>query len=189
MIEMAEEKQALQEFVGIYVGKEARRKRVFKSGANAGKEVIQYGLRIKEREDSQFPKSFTIDGTCKGFDTIKELDWIKLGYVVDSYVNKQGQPTTSHKVLWIGKHNPASNGGDMAKAVQKVTEAITKPDLSHFEAFKAKYLVALEKAGIKPNMVHMLGSWIASNEKERVSELLKKCEEALKPLSETPPPI
>ena len=171
---MAEEKQELKEFVGLYVGKEARRKRVFKTGANAGKEVIQYGLKVKEREDSQFPKSFTIDGTCKGFDTIKELDWVRLGYVVDEYVNKAGNQVTSHKVLWIGKHNPES------KPIHNTPATANKPDLSKFDEFRVKYLTMLKSANMQPNAVHMVGSFIATNEKERVAELIEKCKEALK---------
>ena len=175
MIEMADEKQELKEFIGLYLGKEARRKRIFKTGANAGKEVIQYGIKVREREDSPFPKSFTIDGTCKGFDTIKELDWVKLSYVVDSYVNKQGQPTTSHKVLWIGKHNPVSIE---SKSIQNTPVTALKPDLSKFDEFKVVYLAMVKSVNMQPNAVHMVGSFIATNEKERVTELIEKCKEA-----------
>src|SRR3990167_426003 len=111
MIEMADEKverQPLLQFEGLYMGKEARRKRVLKIGANAGKESITYGLKIKAKESDQFGKSFTATNFTKGIDTIKELDWVKVGYIIDEYVNKDGLPTTSHKVMWIGKTSPTA---------------------------------------------------------------------------------
>jgi len=176
---MAEEKlksNPLLQFEGIYVGKEARRKRVLKSGANAGKEIITYGLKIKAKESDQFAKSFTASSNCKGLDTIKELDWVKLGYVIDEYVNKDGLVVTSHKVLWIGKVNPNAT----TKETKAESKELGKIDLTKFDSFKVKYLEALKKNNIQPNFVHMVGSFLASTEKERTRELVEKCKEALK---------
>src|SRR3990167_2400061 len=108
---------SLLQFEGLYVGKEARRKRTLKSGANAGKEVITYGLKIEAKESDQFAKSFTATSLTKGIDTIKELDWVKVGYVLEEYVNKDGLAVTSHKVMWVGKSNPNSTAKE-TKAVE-----------------------------------------------------------------------
>lgn len=171
---MAEEKKnELLEFVGLYVGKEARRKRVLKSGKDAGKEITIFGLNIKEREDSLFAKSFTAQSNTKGFDTIKELDWVRVGYMLDKYISKAGNNVTSHKVMWIGKTDSPNQQSN-----QKPTSI--KPDLSKFEEFKGKYLTMLKNANMQPNPVHMVGSFIATYEKDRVKELIEKCKEALK---------
>ena len=196
---MAEEQKQseIKQFIGLYVGKEARRKRVLKSGKDVGKEIIVYGLKVKQKADDQFPKSFTCQSNIKGFNTIKELDWVKIGYIVDSYTNKDGQAVTSHKVMWIGKTDATAqevkptpvtekemdgsmhdyeNGFEAGKA--SVTSF--KPNLGMFEVFKGKYLAKMKETKITPNAFHMLGSFMANVHKSEMAELLEKCKEALK---------
>jgi len=179
------ERKPLLQFEGIYVGKEARRKQIIKTGANAGKESITYGLKIKAKESDQFGKSFTATNNTKGIETIKELDWVKVGYILDEYINKDGLAVTSHKVMWIGKSSQVAL--KETKAVEMLSKELGKIDLSKFDAFKVKYLVALKEKGITPNFVHMTGSFLASSEKERTKELVEKCKEALE--AEKPPKV
>ena len=104
---------------------------------------------------------------------MKDLEWFKIGYVIDEYVSKVGNQVISHKVLWIGKTgNPLP--------IQNTPATALKPDLSKFDEFKAKYLAMVKNANMQPNAVHMVGSFIATNEKERVKELIEKCRESLK---------
>ena len=169
---MVDEKQELKEFIGLYLGNETRRKRTNK----AGQEIMIYGLKFKEKETDMFSKSFTCQSNIKGFETLKGLEWFKIGYVIDKYVSKAGNHVTSHKVLWIGKTgNPSS--------IQNTSATALKPDLSKFDEFKVKYLAMVKSANMQPNAVHMVGSFIATNEKERVKDLIEKCKEALKDMS------
>ena len=124
-----------------------------------------YGLKFKVNPDDQFSKSFTCQDNIKGFDSLKELEYFKIGYVIDEYVSKAGNQVTSHKVLWIGK----------TSSLQNASQPALKPDLSKFEYFKGEYLTAIKSANMQPNAVHMLGSFIATTEKERVKELIEKC--------------
>ena len=166
---MAEEKQELKEFVGLYLGKEAIRKRTNK----AGQEIMIYELKFKANESDILPKSFTCQSNIKGFETLKELEWFKISYVLDEYISGAGNQVTSHKVLWIGKTGKPSS-------VQNAPASALKPDLSKFDEFRVKYLAMVKSANMQPNPVHMVGSFIATNEKERVRELVDKCKEALK---------
>ena len=74
---------------------------------------------------------------------------------------------------------------DKAKSIvnstaQSSAQGVAKMDLSKFDEFKARYLDMVKSVGMQPNPVHMVGSFIATNEKERVAELIEKCKEALK---------
>ena len=186
MIEMADEKRDLIQFTGLYMGRVARRDRINKAGAK----VITYGVNVKAKESDQFAKSFTCTNNTKGINEIKELDWVRLGYIPDKYINKSGLNVTSHKIMWSGKtEKPIQQTGDSpendfdkgkASSSQNTPVTANKPDLSKFDEFKVKYLAMLKSANMQPNPVHMVGSFIATNEKERVKELIEKCKEALK---------
>lgn len=64
---------------------------------------------------------------------------------------------------------------------EKKAKAGAKPlDLSMFADFKKNYLEKMKENDVEPNAIHMLGSYIGSTEKERVAELIKLCQEALK---------
>ena len=74
---------------------------------------------------------------------------------------------------------------DKSKAIAKETairvqDIWGKIDLSKFDSFKERYIEALKKNNIQPNFVHMVGSFLASTEKERTKELVEKCKETLK---------
>jgi len=165
MAEEEKEKKDMQFHVGLYAGKEYRRK--FEKEVDGNKvEVKVYGIKIKQSEQQQFGKSFTIFSTTKGFDTIEEGDWVKLGYVVNEFERKDGQKGTSHLILWIGK-------------TEDRPEETTKINLSNFDDFKTAYLSAMKEGNKEPDSVHMLGSYIATYEADKYKELMKKCNEAL----------
>ena len=164
---MTEEKSEMLIHEGIYCGKEFRRE--FKKKNEKGEEISGkiYGIKIKDNMEQQFGKSFTIFSTTKGFGTYEEGDRVKLGYVVNEFTNKNGQLSKSHVVLWIGK------------ATDQATQTkLTNLSLQNFDTFKVIYMKAM--GGKNFDAVHMLGSYIATYETERVAELLQKCKEAVK---------
>lgn len=172
---MAEEKvkDEMLTHEGIYCGKEYRR-----SYQKDGKEIKIFGIKIKQTMEEQFAKSFTLFENTKGYKDeegkvlFEEGDRIKLGYVVKEFTNKAGQESKSHTVLWIGK------ASDQTPQTTLTTPGTVKLDLSHFDEFKTAYLNAIKKQEKPFDMIHMVGSYIATYEAERVMELLKKCQEA-----------
>ncbi len=117
--------------------------------------------------------------TYKDDKALKQFSRYKIVWVEEekSYDNKE----------WVEKRivviNEASEDVDEAKTEQGTAQSTptssSKPDLSNFDVFKAKYLELMKTAEIKPNPIHMLGSFISSNETERVKELKAKCIEAI----------
>lgn len=167
-----EKKDEMLKLQGFYIGKE-----FVKKGEKNGKPWVKYILLVKEKMESQYSKRIAAFGNCKGLDDITEGDFISVGYVLSEpyYSEKAKKDIQSKTALWVGKSDESK-----AEVTQSTSQAVSKPDLSTFDTFKANYLKAVEKAQIKPSAVHMLGSWIASNEKERVKELSVKIQEAIK---------
>ncbi len=119
--------------------------------------------------------------TYKNDTEIKLFSRYKIVWVEEekSYNNKE----------WVEKRivviNEASE--DVGKSDENTQESTTdtpqtanKPDLSNFDTFKAKYMEKIKEAQVKPNAVHMVGSWIFTYETDRMSELITKCKEAMK---------
>lgn len=114
-------------------------------------------------------------------------------YSDDSYVGKYAFfSRTKYKggypqfINPIDNYNEPVDKADLFK--KKVTEPVKdKPvtqsnalNLQDFEEFKGKYITMMNAAQLKPNAVHMLGSYIATKEKDRVAELMQLCKDALK---------
>ena len=55
-----------------------------------------------------------------------------------------------------------------------------KMDFSVFDDFVSDYKATMGETGRKPDVVHMMGAYIATFEADKYAELQKKCEEALK---------
>ncbi len=114
--------------------------------------------------------------TYKDDKALKQFSRYKIVWVEEekSYDNKEW---VEKRIVVINEASEESEG--TSEPSQSTPTSSNKPDLSHFDVFKAKYLELIKNAGIKPNPIHMLGSWISSNEVERVKELKAKCIEAI----------
>lgn len=196
MIKMAEEKKEASTTTGFYVGKE-----LVKEGNINGKDWKVYKIKFKPRMDAEKGFSFSCFAGLKAkgskqLEDLKEGTEYKIVYSEADAVSKAGQPFTSKTAFAIysapttedKKPTPRApeqedspehdyqNGFEAGKA----SVTALKPNLDKFEAFRVKYLAKLKDAGITPNATHMVGSFIATTEKERVAELVEKCKEALK---------
>lgn len=169
---MEEEKKDMLKLQGFFIGKE-----FVKKGTTNGKDWTKYVLLVKSKMEDQYPKRIAMFGGCKGFDDITEGDFISVGYVLSEpyYSDKAKKKIQSKTALWVGKSDETKQ-----ESATDNPQIANKPDLSTFDAFKAKYMELVEKAQIKPNAVHMLGSWVSTYESGRMSELITKCKEAIK---------
>ena len=178
-MKMAEEKKVNPTTEGYFVGKE-----LFREGSKNGKAWKMYKLKFKPRMDSE--KAFTMtvfnDAKAKGskkLEELKEGQQYKIIYDEKDVVNNEGIPFISKTAF--GFYNVAL---DVPKgkvfSPQNTPATALNPDLSKFDEFKVKYLAMVKNANMQPNPVHMVGSFIATNEKERIAELIEKCKEALK---------
>ena len=167
---MTEERKPLENTEGYFLGKE-----LAGEGEKEGKKGRRYKAKFKPSMDSEKAFSFTCFDPlrAKGTKQLSDLEEGKeyrICFASEERTNDAGQTYTSKTA--IGFYSPGGNfksGGTTAKL-----------DLSKFDNFKEKYMEAMKKEGKTLEKVHMLGSFIASFEKERTAELLKKCEEALK---------
>lgn len=186
---MAEEKKVNPTTEGYFVGKE-----LFKEGEKNGKSWKMYKLKFKPRMDSEKGFTFTVFNEAmaqgsKKLEELKEGHQYKIIYDERDVVNNEGIPFTAKTAF--GFYTAQSNGKPIDKAksivnptaqipVQNTPATALQPDLSKFDEFRIKYLAMLKSANMQPNAVHMLGSFIATYEKERVAKLIEKCKEALK---------
>ena len=177
--EMSEIKQKIEETLGYFVGKE-----LFREGSKNSKAWKMYKLKFKNRMDSE--KAFTMtvfnDAMAKGSKKLEELKGghqYKIIYDEKDAVNNEGIPFISKTAF--GFYNVISDvPKGKVSSPQNAPATALKPDLSKFDEFKVKYLAMVKTANMQPNAVHMVGSFIATNEKDRVKELIEKCKEALK---------
>ena len=171
----------VEETLGIYVGNEWKGEGVKKDGVT---KWSRYALKFKPNIQSD--KTFTIGAfdplpfkQSLQINDLKAGTQYKILYNEKDYTNNEGKPAKSKTAAGI--YIPSEE--DKNKPAQQPTTApsqtANKPDLSNFDTFKTKYMELVTNAGIKPNPIHMLGSFISSNEGERVKELKAKCIEAL----------
>ncbi len=180
---MAEEdKKEMLKLQGFYVGKE-----FIKKGNKNGKDWSMFKLLVKEKMEDKFSKKITMFQGLKGFEEITEGDFISVGYVLSEpyeITTDKGEKKMiqSKTALWVGKsdENAQNTTTEPQQPTTQPSQTANKPDLSNFDVFKAKYMELVKNAQIKPSAIHMLGSWINSNEKDRVTELKAKCEESIK---------
>lgn len=139
-----------------------------------GKEWKLYKAKFKPNMDTDKSFSFSVFPplTAKNTKQLKELEpgqEYRILYAEKEFTTKDGNAATGKTA--IGFYTPNSNG-NTAQNTQKST---LKPDLSTFEAFKVNYMETIKKADIKPNVVHMVGSFLATKEGDRIKELIQKC--------------
>lgn len=165
---------ALQNTTGIFVGEEWQ-----SSGNRAdGQSYERYKLKFKPDINSDKTFSMTLFTPSK-FPKTLQLGELKKGtrykllYNENEFTNKQGIPSTSRTIAGI--FTPSTEDEQ-----QQSRSTNSKINLDSFDSFKTKYMELVKKNGISPNTVHMIGSYIATYEKERITELLAKCKEALK---------
>ena len=170
---------------GFYLGRE-----LFREGSKNGKAWKMYKLKFKPKADSQKSFSMTVfnEAKAKGTKLINELQegqQYKIIYSEKDAVNNQGMGFVSKTAFGFyhikeGEEVSNQQTAPIAKPQAQAAISSSKLDLSKFDVFKQKYIESVQKAGMQPNPVHMLGSFIAHTERERVAELIEKCKEALK---------
>jgi len=177
--EPIEQRKELQNTEGFLIGKE-----LAGTGKHEGKEWKRYKVKFKPSMDSEKAFSFTAftpltAKSTKQLDDLEEGKQYRICYT-EQERDYEGKPYMSKTV--IGFYSPTngisnkvghSNGKSGSAKIEKI-------DLGKFPAFKEEYMEAVKKNKMKSSAVHMLGSFIYSHEKERVEEVFKKCEEALK---------
>jgi len=177
---MAEEKKRLERTEGFYFGNE-----LLGYGTNKeGKAWTRFKAKFRPSMESGGQFSFTVFSPLKAKNT-KQLEELKAGerYTVlfssEDRVNEAGQEYTSKTA--IGFYHPTEGKDTPKEKVSQVAPTIppSRIDLSQFEVFKVDYLALCKNKGIAPTPVHMLGSFIATKEGERVAELVTKCKEAI----------
>lgn len=115
---------------------------------------------------------------------LKQFSMYKIVWVEEekSYDNKEWVEKRIVVINDASEEEPNENAGNPGKTDPTQTTiktSINVPDLSNFDEFTEKYRNLCAKKQMKPSAVHMLGSWIASKEHTRITELLDKCKEAV----------
>src|SRR3990167_893819 len=136
---MAEEKKLSPTTEGFFVGKE-----LFKEGSKNGRAWKMYKLKFKPRMDSE--KGFTMtvfnDAKAKGSKLLAELEEgkeYKIIYDEKEAVNNDGIPFTSKTAFGFYSTRTESKATTKEiSAVELVSKALGKIDLSNFASFKLK---------------------------------------------------
>jgi hypothetical protein len=178
MAEEQKNQEPLKTFVGIFTGKEARRKFKTKEGV----EGICYGIKLKQDTSQQFGKSFTIYSNTKGLDKVQELDKVKVGYRIDTFVTKKGENAKANKIMWISKtEEPVTTKENQQEEIQESPETPAFK-IVEWERFKESY-DEVTKDSPNRGIAHMAGNYIFTywdNIKE-INELRALCSKAITP--------
>ena len=170
-----EKKDGLLNTGGFFVGKE-----LAGEGEKNGKAWKRYKAKFKPRVDSEKSFSFTAFTPLNAKNTkqLEDLEEGKEYRICYKEEERTHGPTNSPYMskTVIGFYSAT---GEKGKGFTKET-ATAKPELTKFDSFKERYLAAMKKDGRTPEKIHMLGSFLASHEAERVKDLLAECETALK---------
>lgn len=162
--------------VGFFVGKELSKQGITK----AGKEWVQYKLWFKNDMANEKKFGFTafipltFSKTLQ-VEQLKEGTQYRILFTPQNFIGREGIPVTSKKALAVYEHQDAPNKPIGAQTQANPSNIPSKVDLSQFEAFKGRYLALMKERKMELSAVHMLGSYIATYEKERVAELVQKC--------------
>lgn len=190
----------MDETKGIFIGRELAGEGQRKNGAS----YKRYKAKFKPSLDSTKSFSITIFAPLNLTNSL-QIDQLQEGIMYKILYNESqfqlpdgtmGKSKTaaglfipSDSVVNQGGYVPANQLkqglqaqiGTISQTPIQTQVKLNNPDLSKFEAFKQAYFKKMaEVQGMQPNPTHMLGCFIATYEKERVAELLTKCQEALK---------
>ncbi len=174
---MAENERApLNNTEGHFLGKE-----LSSQGEKDGKKWKRYKAKFKPSMESEKSFSFTCFDPLRAKNTkqLSDLEEGKQYRICYSEKEMAHEPTNSTYMskTVIGFYSPGNSNQPQSQAC--ADSSGSKLNLDAFDDFKVKYLEAAKKNNLRPSPVHMLGSFIATMEKERVVELLAKCNAAV----------
>ncbi len=188
------EKNKLETTEGIFIGTEFKGEGKTKKG----KDWKRYKAKFKPHMESDKEFSFTVftpltAKNTKQMEDMKDGEKYKILYSSEERTFSQGgqAPTTYTSKTIVGIYSPSEeNSNSNQQQTQAPAQNSFKPDLSNFGDFASKYLNLIKASKMEPNAVHMLGSYIATYERDRTAELLNKCQEIVKGSKTEPePPI
>ena len=186
MTEKNGDRKPLENTEGIYTGNEL----LGAGKTDDNREWSRYKAYFKPKMDSDKKFSMTVFSPLKAKNT-KQLNELvpgtryKISYSTQNYTNKQGIPVTGKTAVGIYDAKQ-----EQQQATTKPQQNALQPDLRGFDTFKVKYLNQLKQVpDLKPTAVHMLGSFIATTEKERVAALIALCQKAIKETEGENPPM
>ena len=164
----------IQKTVGIYAGKEFKGEGKKKDGTP----YKRYRLSFKPNFDSSTMFGMILFMPMKNsqynIDTVQEGVRYTIDYDTHPYISNSGIPAQSKTIVSLSDVKPSDN---MVQAPLNATP-IPELNLNNFESFLSEYLDVMRKNNMNPNAVHMLGSYIATHEKDRVKFLIEKCKAA-----------
>lgn len=172
---MAEENEKPKEYRNFkYLGKrvpsKGKSEGVYSKGKNEGKSWKRFILMFDNGEYTKEMGVFDsigVDSKSMQLSEMEEGTTYNIGWTP----GEQGK--SSATAFFIGKESEQKE----QDTAQKPSESHSKPDLSNFDDFASKYLIKLKASKMAPNAVHMLGSYLATYERDRIAELLNKCQE------------
>lgn len=183
---MTEENEKPKEYRNFkYLGKrvpsKGKSEGVYSKGKNEGKSWKRFILMFDNGEYTKEMGVFDsigVDSKSMQLSEMEEGTTYNIGWTP----GEQGK--SSATAFFIGKESEQKE----QDTAQKPSESHSKPDLSNFSDFSSKYLNQVIASKMEPNAVHMIGSYVATKEKEKYAELITRCKEAVSSPKEEPKP-
>ena len=140
--------------------------------------VFQFDVEYKDKK-LETPVKLKLQA---GESAVKRL---QTKFPEDSYVGKW---CVFSKTSFEGKFpqfiNPMEKepqmGVDKDEAFAPKTKEEPKADFEIFDEFKTNYLATVKEKGKEPDVIHMIGAYIATYEEDQYKKLIELCEGALK---------
>lgn len=161
-----------QIYEGYYIGRELGGEGFKKNGVTPWK---KYVIKFKPRGQQQF--GFTIgvfvpipDQTSLQLEQLVENKYYKVTYYDGAINPKNNRPFK--QFLKILEAVPSAVPAPMATPQQQLPVQPQVLDLTQFQSFRAVYFETCDKNNLKPNISHMVGSFLRSFEKQRTQGLV-----------------
>jgi hypothetical protein len=150
---------------GIFCGKTLGKSGNKKDGTPF--QSFKLAFKPSETSDKQF--SFT---TFKADLDLKMGQWYNVTYYEKPNTDPSRKPFKTLISATEGK-------GEVVQADTAAPVVSGGINMEKFDDFKAAYSKAVTAKGTTPDMVHMIGSYLCSTNKELVSTLAQKCQQAV----------
>ena len=163
---------------GIFIGKE-----LAGQSKDTTKPWKRYKAKFKRTMESEKPFSFTCFGGLNVDKTKYQLEELEDGkqygvrYASEMRTNKNDQEYESKTVIGFQDVYPPESLSNNSAAAQPVAASGVK--LEGFPDFAKKYFDTCKTNSKTPSAVHMLGSYVATNESVRVADLITACKKAI----------
>lgn len=185
----------METIIGFYIGREFKGEGKRKDGSVYQRYSLSFKPTIDTLKVFRMILFVPLRNSQYQLDTLQEGKQYSISFNIHQYISQTGIPAQSRTVVSIqdvGKDMPkplaiyrAVNIPNSNIQGSQLSVSLDNINLDNFDEFVKLYMEILKKTNMKPNVTHMLGSYMAFYEPQRVKMLIERCKLACLTSAET----